>query len=206
MRCGYTVTIYQCRVWKMMRYVFSHNVYTCYSILYWENVKLILGKLVFQCYEDMRKTLEKCDIIADNNCFVEMKRTGSTPPGRHLSCNLPDFDLNMFHVGNFNIISQLLLKCYFWKQVIHCEPLKHEMYIQCIKQISMLLPQLQLNTKITTRGTLQLTGTAVLASSGESWKGQNYTAESTINKWIMTDDYYVILMRLFIFMSAFPDL
>lgn len=32
-----------------------------------------------ECYEDVRKTLEKCDIIADNNCFVQMKSTGSTP-------------------------------------------------------------------------------------------------------------------------------
>ncbi|XP_022610242.1 proline-serine-threonine phosphatase-interacting protein 1 isoform X2 [Seriola dumerili] len=33
-----------------------------------------------ECYEDVRKTLENCDIITDNNCFVDMKRTGSTPP------------------------------------------------------------------------------------------------------------------------------
>ncbi|XP_075894165.1 proline-serine-threonine phosphatase-interacting protein 1a isoform X2 [Nelusetta ayraudi] len=32
-----------------------------------------------ECYEDVRKTLEVCDIATDNNCFVEMKTTGSTP-------------------------------------------------------------------------------------------------------------------------------
>ncbi|XP_029910432.1 proline-serine-threonine phosphatase-interacting protein 1a [Myripristis murdjan] len=33
-----------------------------------------------ECYEDVRKTLENCDLITDNNCFVEMKSTGSSPP------------------------------------------------------------------------------------------------------------------------------
>ncbi|XP_069384839.1 proline-serine-threonine phosphatase-interacting protein 1a isoform X2 [Paralichthys olivaceus] len=32
-----------------------------------------------ECYEDVRNTLEKCDIITDNNCFVEMNYIGSTP-------------------------------------------------------------------------------------------------------------------------------
>lgn len=33
-----------------------------------------------ECYENVRKTLENCDIIADNNNFVEMKRCNPTPP------------------------------------------------------------------------------------------------------------------------------
>ncbi|XP_063759783.1 proline-serine-threonine phosphatase-interacting protein 1a isoform X3 [Eleginops maclovinus] len=32
-----------------------------------------------ECYDNVRTALESCDIIADNSCFVEMKRTGSTP-------------------------------------------------------------------------------------------------------------------------------
>lgn len=59
-------------------------VRTC--VCMWErgrvHVKLIAPlNLLSQCWEDVRKTLEVSDIVTDINCFVEMKATGSTPPG-----------------------------------------------------------------------------------------------------------------------------
>lgn len=41
-----------------------------------------LDELFLQCYEEARKTLEQCDITKDNNTFVEMRQTGSDPPGK----------------------------------------------------------------------------------------------------------------------------
>ncbi|XP_023267786.1 proline-serine-threonine phosphatase-interacting protein 1-like [Seriola lalandi dorsalis] len=31
-------------------------------------------------FEEVRKQLQQCDILTDNNCFIEMKSTGSKPP------------------------------------------------------------------------------------------------------------------------------
>lgn len=93
-------------------------------------LKLILLKLRFQCYEDVRKTLENCDIITDNNCFVQMKSTGSTPPGRQLPCSLPDL---IWIWSRVDILILSLSCCWnVWhqcKQVMLWEPLEDLIFI-----------------------------------------------------------------------------
>lgn len=42
---------------------------------------MILFFLKKQSYEEVRKQLEKCDILTDLNCFIRMKSTGTKPPG-----------------------------------------------------------------------------------------------------------------------------
>uniref|UniRef100_A0A8C4IEZ9 Proline-serine-threonine phosphatase interacting protein 1b n=1 Tax=Dicentrarchus labrax TaxID=13489 RepID=A0A8C4IEZ9_DICLA len=44
-------------------------------------------------YEEVRKVLEQCDITTDNNCFIEMKSTGTRPPVNIFYLQLPAITL-----------------------------------------------------------------------------------------------------------------
>ncbi|XP_056604788.1 proline-serine-threonine phosphatase-interacting protein 1b isoform X2 [Triplophysa dalaica] len=55
------------------------NILRC---VLWNHCNLLSAQCVRgdECYEEVRKVLEQCDFIADNNCFIEMKKTHCHPP------------------------------------------------------------------------------------------------------------------------------
>ncbi|XP_048040250.1 proline-serine-threonine phosphatase-interacting protein 1b [Megalobrama amblycephala] len=55
------------------------NILRC---VLWDHCNLLSVQCVRDddCYEEVRKILEQCDIIADNNFFINMKKTGCRPP------------------------------------------------------------------------------------------------------------------------------
>lgn len=77
--CGCTATICPCSASKLTRCVRPVTDRSGGTLLFVWN---IWRNPFFQCYEEARKTLETCDITTDNNCFVDMRQTGSVPPGK----------------------------------------------------------------------------------------------------------------------------
>ncbi|XP_029008527.1 proline-serine-threonine phosphatase-interacting protein 1a [Betta splendens] len=57
-----------------------------------------------ECYEEARKVLEKCDVITDNNGFVEMNRTGAAPPAPVTYENYYDRDGTADRNGSAGIV------------------------------------------------------------------------------------------------------
>uniref|UniRef100_A0A8C2E2Y7 Proline-serine-threonine phosphatase interacting protein 1b n=1 Tax=Cyprinus carpio TaxID=7962 RepID=A0A8C2E2Y7_CYPCA len=55
------------------------NILRC---VLWEHCNLLSMQCVQDddCCEEVRKILEQCDIITDNNCFIKMKKTACHPP------------------------------------------------------------------------------------------------------------------------------
>lgn len=136
-----------------------------------------LDKLFLQCYEEARKTLERCDITQDNNTFVEMRQTGSDPPGKvppwppHPALNLSPPGPNVH--GMHPMVEIFLISDKsgsIWPHLIRFFPFT---WLTCW----IVSSQLQLNMKITTRGIILMRTTALQGSSGKWWKGQKSTKD-----------------------------
>lgn len=94
MQCVKDDEVSYCKTWAVRNTQYLH---------------LFHDKLFFQCCENVRQSLENCDIIKDNNNFVEMKKCNPTPPGK--ACNAYNLSaliwICSFLRVHFNIIFQL---------------------------------------------------------------------------------------------------
>uniref|UniRef100_A0AAV2L9E3 Uncharacterized protein n=1 Tax=Knipowitschia caucasica TaxID=637954 RepID=A0AAV2L9E3_KNICA len=57
-----------------------------------------------ECYENIRMILEKCDATEDNNSFVELRRTGSTPPAPIVFQNFYQNDISTEKLGSSRFV------------------------------------------------------------------------------------------------------
>ncbi len=67
----------------------NRSIFTCglYEIKHWpycQNTDHFM-----QCYEEVRKVLEMCDITEDINGFINTKSTGTTRAGQCISRSFP---------------------------------------------------------------------------------------------------------------------
>uniref|UniRef100_A0A8C2IGW8 Proline-serine-threonine phosphatase interacting protein 1b n=1 Tax=Cyprinus carpio TaxID=7962 RepID=A0A8C2IGW8_CYPCA len=69
------------------------NILRC---VLWDHCNLLSMQCVQNddCYEEVRKLLEQCDIITDNNCFINMKKTACRPPAPIEFQSYSDLDAN----------------------------------------------------------------------------------------------------------------
>uniref|UniRef100_H3CSI0 Proline-serine-threonine phosphatase interacting protein 1a n=1 Tax=Tetraodon nigroviridis TaxID=99883 RepID=H3CSI0_TETNG len=61
-----------------------------------------------ECYEEARKTLERCDIVTDNNGFVEMRQTGSEPPAPIAYVNYYETDYTNQDNGTAGFVGEVM--------------------------------------------------------------------------------------------------
>ncbi|XP_073693490.1 proline-serine-threonine phosphatase-interacting protein 1b [Garra rufa] len=69
------------------------NILRC---VLWDHCNLLSMQCVQDddCYEEVRKILEQCDIVSDNNCFIKLKKTACRPPAPIEFQNYSDMDAN----------------------------------------------------------------------------------------------------------------